>query len=37
MPVLVLLVAVDDLMCFWWCENNLCTIFGWIFFGFPCL
>ena len=31
MPVLVLLGALDDLMCFWWCENNLCIVYGWIF------
>jgi len=34
--VLVLLGALDDLMCFWWCENNLCTISRWIF-GFACV
>ena len=34
--VLVLLGALDDLMCFLWCENNLCTVFGWIF-GFACV
>jgi len=29
--VLVLLGALDDSMCFWWCENNLCIVSGWIF------
>ena len=28
---MVLLGALDDLMCFWWCENNLCIVYGWIF------
>ena len=36
MPVLVLLGALDDLMCFWWCENNLCIVYGWIF-GLACV
>jgi len=31
MHVLVLLGALDNLMCFLWCENNRCIIFGWIF------
>jgi len=35
-PVLVMLSALDDLMCFWWCENNLCIVYGWIF-GFACV
>ena len=36
MLVLVLLGAFDDLMCFWWCENNLCIVYGWIF-GLACV
>jgi len=35
-PDLVLLGALDDLICFLWCENNLCIIYGWIF-GLPCV
>jgi len=23
-------------MCFWWCENNLCIVYGWIF-GLACV
>ena len=33
---LFLLGALDNLMCFWWYENNRCIISGWIF-GFACV
>jgi len=33
---LFLLGALDNLMCFWWCENNQCIVSGWAF-GFACV
>jgi len=33
---LFLLGALDNLMCFWWCENNRCIVSGWIL-GFACV